>query len=101
MFVQENTGDALIVATEQVKEPGPTAVAIQAATLAATAMKDPSGAPVKVRVIAPYRVSHDGKAYVGGDAVTVPAEIADHWLKNKWVQLVPARSKPASQKGES
>ena len=76
-------------------------MAIRAATLAAAAIKQPSGPPTKVKVIAPYRVCHEGNAYVGGDAVTVPAEIADHWLRHKWAAPVPTRSKPASQKGES
>lgn len=101
MFVHENTGDEIIVAADTPKAPGPTAMAVQAATLTAAAIKEPSGPPTKVKVKAPYRCCHNGESHEGGDTVTIPAEIADHWIKNNWAELARVRSKPASQKGES
>ncbi|UQX11324.1 hypothetical protein [Candidatus Mycobacterium methanotrophicum] len=53
------------------------AVAIEAATPRLT-----------VRVCAPFRVSHGGRHYKGGDIVEVPAD-QEHrwWLAAGWVQL--------------
>jgi hypothetical protein len=46
-------------------------------------------APVKVKVVAPYRVLHEGKPYVGGDVLEVPKDKErDIWLKSGWVELV-------------
>jgi ribosomal protein S5 len=55
------------------------------------AVKDAAKAPVKVKVVAPYRVVHEGKPFVGGNHLTVPAETADTWLKSKWVELVKGK----------
>jgi hypothetical protein len=38
----------------------------------------------RVKVLANYRVIHDGTAYSGGDVATVPAALADSWLLNRW-----------------
>jgi len=85
--------------TEPQKAPGATAAAVQAATVAAAGLRSPTGSPLRVKVIAPFRCCHEGKSYVGGQTATVPAETANHWITNKWAALVPARSKP-SQKGK-
>ena len=53
-----------------------------------SAVKD---VPTNVRVIAPYRVVHEGNAYVGGDELTVPQSLADEWLRSKWVE--PSKEK--------
>lgn len=62
-------------------------MAIQAAKAAA------ASETVKVKVVAPYRVLHEGKPFVGGDQVTVPSDTADHWLKAGWVEPVPVSQK--------
>jgi hypothetical protein len=43
-------------------------------------------APLTVKVVAPYRVLHEGKPYVGGDVLDVPDD-AEHkiWLQSGWV----------------
>jgi hypothetical protein len=92
-----NVSPVVFVDTEPVKAPSSTAVAIAAAKAQAAALAAPSGEPVKVRVIAPYLVAYQGRRHVGGDTVEVPAATANHWLKNKWVELVPTRSKPAQK----
>jgi hypothetical protein len=43
---------------------------------------------VKVKVVAPWRVCHDGKAYADGDTATVPETVAEEWLANGWVEKV-------------
>jgi hypothetical protein len=48
---------------------------------------------VRLKVVAPYRVIHEGKPYVGGDVVDVPADTADTWLKSKWAEPVSQRGK--------
>jgi hypothetical protein len=48
---------------------------------------------VKVKVVAPYRVIHEGKPYVGGDVVDVPTDTANTWLKSKWAEPVSQRGK--------
>jgi hypothetical protein len=44
---------------------------------------------IKVRVETPFRVIHDGKAYVGGQTLTVPDD-AEHtrWIESGWVTKV-------------
>jgi hypothetical protein len=64
-----------------------------AAMTADAAEKDASGPPVRVRVIAPYRVCHEGKAFVGGQTPSVPAATAEYWIKMKWVERVPVSKK--------
>jgi hypothetical protein len=43
-------------------------------------------ASVTVKVVAPHRVLHQGKPYVGGDVLDVPDD-AEHkiWLQSGWV----------------
>jgi hypothetical protein len=38
-----------------------------------------------VRVLSPFQVVHDGKAYWPDAVVTVPAALADRWIANQWV----------------
>jgi hypothetical protein len=57
------------------------------------AEKDASGPPRRVRVAAPYPVCHEGKSFVGGQTVSVPAAKAQTWIKAGWV-------KPVAQKGK-
>src|SRR5260370_21870539 len=57
------------------------------ATVAAVE-KDTSGPPVRVRIVAPYRVCHEGKHFVGGQIASVPAATAEHWTKMKWAEPV-------------
>ena len=44
---------------------------------------------MKVKVVEPYRVVHEGKPYVGGDVLEIPDD-DEHkiWLQSGWVQLV-------------
>jgi hypothetical protein len=48
---------------------------------------------VKVKVVAPYRVSLQGRHYVGGDVVDVDTDTANTWLKSKWAEPVSQRGK--------
>jgi hypothetical protein len=41
--------------------------------------------PVRVTVLAPFMVSHDGTAYRPGDTAEVPEHVAAHWILNEWV----------------
>jgi hypothetical protein len=76
-----------------VETPQPVVVSSLSAAMAmAAAEKDASGPPKRVRVVAPYRVCHEGKSFVGGQIVSVPAAKADTWIKAGWV-------KPVAQKG--
>jgi hypothetical protein len=52
--------------------------------------------PVKVKVVENFRVVHEGKPYVGGDVVEIPAELASLWIKSKWVALVPVSKKASA-----
>jgi hypothetical protein len=52
------------------------------------AAKAATEAPVKVRVVNRYRVVWEGKAFIGGEIVSVPAETAERWLKFKFVEPV-------------
>jgi hypothetical protein len=46
-------------------------------------------APLKVKVVAPYRVVHAGVAYTGGDVLEVPNDKEhDIWVKSGWIELV-------------
>lgn len=64
--------------------PEPPAVVSSAAEAIRNAPKE----PVKVRVINRYRVVWDGKAYIGGETLSVPADTAERWLKFKFVETV-------------
>lgn len=56
-----------------------------AARVVKEAVEKPA-ASVKVKVVAPHRVLHEGKPYVGGDVLDVPDD-AEHkiWLQSGWV----------------
>jgi hypothetical protein len=43
---------------------------------------------VKVRVKAPYRVVHEGDPHSNGDELSVPEEVAQHWLGSGFVERV-------------
>lgn len=61
---------------------------------AAKAIKDAEAKPVgtvRVRVLGKYRIVHDGKPHVGGDRLTVPADVAGKWIKAGWVEPAPQR----------
>ena len=78
---------AVFIETEPEKEASVAASAIREAEKAA------ASDTVKVKVVAPYRVVHEGKPFVGGDAVMVPAELAENWIKAKWVERVTVSQK--------
>lgn len=48
-------------------------------------------APIRVRVQGNYRIVHEGRPYVGGDRLTVPADVAGKWIKAGWVELIPQK----------
>jgi len=73
--------------------PEPPAVVSSVAQAISDATKAAEEAPVKVRVVNRYRVVWDGKAYIGGETVSVPAETAERWLKFKFVEKVPKGKK--------
>ena len=56
-----------------------------AARVIKEAEENPS-ASVKVKVVEPYRVLHEGKPYVAGDVLEVPDD-KEHkiWLQSGWV----------------
>lgn len=61
-------------------------------SMAARAIKAAEEKPstlVRVKVVAPYRVLHEGKPYVGGDVLEIPND-KEHtiWRKSGWVELV-------------
>jgi hypothetical protein len=69
-------------------ESPPTIVPSPLAAVIAAAEREDSGKPVRVRVIAPYRVCHEGKPFVGGQTLSVPAPTAEKWTKANWVEPV-------------
>ena len=45
--------------------------------------------PIKVRVLAPYRVIHKGVVHIGSDVIEVPNDVEHKtWLAARWVELV-------------
>jgi hypothetical protein len=84
-----STSDSVVV-TQSPRTTFPSPVA---AMVAAAAEKNASGPPVRVRVIAPYRVCHEGKPFVGGQTLGVPAATADTRIKSGW-------AKPVTTKGQ-
>jgi hypothetical protein len=67
----------------------PTAAAI----IAATEKDDAPGAPVRVKVIEPYRVCHKGEVFVGGQTASVPAATAQTWIKSGWAEPITPNGK--------
>jgi hypothetical protein len=45
----------------------------------------PYRGPVTVKVLDPFLVAHNGTAYYPNAIATVPASVAEAWLKSKWV----------------
>jgi hypothetical protein len=48
---------------------------------------------VKVKVLAPWRVCHDGEAFTDGDTLTVPESVAKEWEEAGWVKPVTTTKK--------
>lgn len=46
----------------------------------------------RVRVNAPYQVSHDGRRFGPGETASVPQSLADQWVRSRWAEHV-TRSK--------
>jgi hypothetical protein len=68
--------------------PEPPAGVASAAAALEDAQKAAAKAPVKVRVCDRYRVVWEGKAFIGGETLCVPAETAERWLKFRFVENV-------------
>jgi len=50
---------------------------------------------VKVKVVQPVQVVHDGKRHTIGDVVEVPDEVAAAWIAQGWVSEVkPTKAAP-------
>ena len=41
---------------------------------------------VSVVVVAPFQVSHEATVFGPGESVSVPAEVAAHWVANGWAE---------------
>jgi hypothetical protein len=80
-----NPMDVVFVGTPEEKELNMAAANIKAAV--------ETDASATVKVVAPYRVLHEAKPYVGGDVVEVPKDIADTWIKAGWAQPVSQKEK--------
>ncbi len=39
----------------------------------------------KVRALAPFQVVYEGTVYLPDDVATVPASLADAWIRDQWV----------------
>jgi hypothetical protein len=59
-------------------------------------IKEPamSETTVKVRVLAPYRVVHEGEPYSDGDEVTVPEAVAAHWERSRSIERLTRNPAP-------
>jgi hypothetical protein len=68
--------------------PEPAAVVTPVAVAIKDAQKDAAKALVKVRVCDRYRVVWEGKAFIGGETLSIPADTAERWLKFKFVEKV-------------
>jgi len=71
-----------LVTDNEQKEPSMAARVVKAA-------EENPPVSIKVKVIAPFRVTHGGVAYTDGDALEVPND-DEHkaWIKSRWVELV-------------
>jgi hypothetical protein len=59
------------------------------------AVEEKPSASVRVKVVAPHRVLHEGKPYVGGDVLEVPDDEEHNiWRRSGWVELVPVKPGP-------
>jgi hypothetical protein len=75
----EPQDDPVVFVTPDNPADAPTGLVIDAAAAE-------SDRPVRVQVVEPYRVVHEGTAYVFGDVAEVPAQLADEWIKSGWAQ---------------
>jgi hypothetical protein len=48
---------------------------------------------MKVTVLTPFQVCHDGRIYRPGDRADVPDEVAKGWLVSVWVEPADAAAK--------
>lgn len=48
--------------------------------------EEPKPKTAKVKVKGKYRVVHEGRPYVGGDELVVPQDVADQWIKARFVE---------------
>jgi hypothetical protein len=67
-------------------------------TSAALAIKEAQAAAaaaptVKVRVLKPFRVCHEGVAYNHPDELIVPEHVAAEWERSVWVERVTRKKK--------
>lgn len=44
---------------------------------------------VSMAILDPYRVVHDGVAYLPGQTAAVPASVGDWWTTNGWAEPAP------------
>jgi hypothetical protein len=77
--VKPPVDEVIFIETQEERELSMAAANIKAA------VEKPS-APIKIKVNEPYRVLHEGNAYVGGDVLEVPDD-KEHkiWLQSGWV----------------
>jgi hypothetical protein len=68
--------------------PEPPEVVSPPAAALEDAQKAAAKAPVKVRVCDRYRVVWEGKTFIGGETLSVPAETAERWSKFRFVEKV-------------
>ena len=47
--------------------------------------------PVRVKVLHPFSVSHEGVSYWPGETADVPEHIAAQWIRNEWVADEPSK----------
>jgi hypothetical protein len=48
---------------------------------------------VKVRVCRPYRVLHEGVAFIAGETLDIPNDQAQLWIRSGWVEPVSLKGK--------
>ena len=55
---------------------------------------------MKVRVVGPYQVNHDGKNRVKGDEFDAPKGDAEQWISRGYVEEVKEPAKSSARKTE-
>lgn len=87
--LDERQDPVLVLGDESnhVERPAPAPVVTIPVRLVA-AGPEPVATPrmVRVRVLANYRVMHEGKAFIGGETLSIPAEKAEKWLQFGFVE---------------
>jgi hypothetical protein len=48
---------------------------------------------IKVKVLPPWRVCHEGEAFTDGDVANVPEAVAAEWEQSGWVERVTTTKK--------